>query len=98
MLDLPTIEPMLFSLSILVHDHVLVESEYPSLSLFSVKGSILILGSLANLEMRIILARLVWKFDLRIAPSSEKWLADQKVHDVWGKPPLNVYLTPVEKH
>ena len=48
--------------------------------------------------MRIILARLVWKFDLKLAPSSESWLADQKVHDVWGKPPLNVYLTPVTKH
>lgn len=53
--------------------------------------------SLANLEMRIILARLIWKFDLRLASSSQEWLEGQKVFDVWGKPPLNVYLTPASR-
>lgn len=56
-----------------------------------------VFSSLANLEMRIILARLVWKFDLKLAASSEKWLEGQKVFDVWGKPPLDVYLTPVSR-
>jgi cytochrome P450 len=54
-------------------------------------------SSLANLEMRIILARLIWRFDLKLAPSSEEWMEGQQVFDVWGKPPLNVYLTSVSR-
>lgn len=47
--------------------------------------------------MRIILARLIWRFDLKLAPSSEEWMEGQQVFDVWGKPPLNVYLTSVSR-
>lgn len=49
--------------------------------------------SLANAEMRTILARLVYNFDMELVDPNEDWL-DQDVFFLWKKPPLNVYLTP----
>lgn len=45
--------------------------------------------NLANHEMRIILALLIWNFDFELCPESEGWL-DQKVHFLWVKPQLLV--------
>ena len=45
--------------------------------------------SLANHEMRIILAKLLWNFDFELRPESENWI-DQKVYLLWVKPPLMV--------
>ena len=54
-------------------------------------------NSLAYLEMRIVLARLLWNFDLiGLAPSCENW-ADQNVYLFWDKPELLVQLKPVVK-
>lgn len=43
--------------------------------------------NLANHEIRIILATLIWHFDFELCPESERWL-DQKVHFLWVKPEL----------
>lgn len=51
--------------------------------------------SLAYAEMRLILAKIVYNFDLEIADDSRRWLADQKVFVLWDKPPLNIRLTRV---
>ncbi len=51
--------------------------------------------SLAYIEMRIILARVLWNFDIRIAEDSLDWMSKQRVYNFWEKGPLNVYLTPV---
>ena len=51
-------------------------------------------SSLAYVEMRVILARVLWNFDLALAEDSKQWRKDQKVFVVWEKGPLNVYLTP----
>lgn len=51
-------------------------------------------SSLAYAEMRLVLARLVFNFDMRLADPNSKWL-DQKVYILWDKPELNVVLTPV---
>ena len=50
--------------------------------------------SLAYAEMRLILARILFNFDLELADPNLKWM-DQKVFTLWSKPELNVYLTPV---
>ncbi|KAK3386377.1 cytochrome P450 [Sordaria brevicollis] len=50
--------------------------------------------NLAYLEMRIILARLLWNFDLKIAADSVDWMEKQKIFNFWDKDALNVYLTP----
>lgn len=61
-----------------------------SLCLYANKAS----HSLANAEMRTILARLIYNFDMELVDPNEDWL-DQDVFFLWRKPPLNVYLTPV---
>jgi hypothetical protein len=50
--------------------------------------------------MRLILARVLFNFDMRFADEkeweTEDWM-DQKIWVLWIKKPLNVVLTPVEK-
>lgn len=45
--------------------------------------------------MRLVLAKLVWNFDMRLAEDSKNWLDGQKAHFLWDKPALNVHLSPV---
>lgn len=54
----------------------------------------LMVNSLAYAEMRLILAHVLWNFDLELATESENW-ADQKIFSLWEKGPLYVKLTPV---
>lgn len=49
--------------------------------------------NLAYVEMKVIIARLVWHFDIENATEGD-WL-DQKVYIVWEKSPLWVKLHPV---
>lgn len=51
--------------------------------------------SLAYVEMRIMLARLLWNFDLVLAEESKAWMETQKIYTLWEKGPLNVYLKPI---
>ncbi|KAL1980637.1 hypothetical protein VTN96DRAFT_3888 [Rasamsonia emersonii] len=53
--------------------------------------------NLAYTEMRLILARVIYNFDLRIAEDSLDWVQKQRNFLMWEKGPLNVYLTPVTK-
>lgn len=50
--------------------------------------------SLAYAEMRLILAQVLWNFDMELAPESDNW-ASQKIFSLWQKGPLYVKLTPV---
>lgn len=45
--------------------------------------------------MRLILARVIYNFDLKIAEDSLDWVQKQRNFLMWEKSPLNVYLTPV---
>ncbi|GAW18921.1 hypothetical protein ANO14919_084040 [Xylariales sp. No.14919] len=53
--------------------------------------------NLAYAEMRLILAKLVYNFDMTLSESSRGWLRDQKAYTVWDKPALDVYLKPVAR-
>ncbi|EFQ25384.1 cytochrome P450 [Colletotrichum graminicola] len=53
--------------------------------------------SLAYFEMRIVMAKLLWNFDLELAEDSEEWMETQKIYTIWEKGPLNVYLQPVAR-
>lgn len=52
-------------------------------------------SSLAYAEMRLILARVIFNFDMQIAEDSKGWMERQKVYLFWQKEPLNIHLTPV---
>lgn len=49
--------------------------------------------SLAYAEMRLILAKVLFNFDMELADKEVDWWA-QKAYLLWDKPPLEVYLTP----
>ncbi|AEO60272.1 hypothetical protein MYCTH_2129362 [Thermothelomyces thermophilus ATCC 42464] len=52
--------------------------------------------NLAYAEMRLILARLLWNFDLELMPESRSW-NEQKIYSLWDKGAINVKLTPVPR-
>ena len=43
--------------------------------------------NLALAEMRLILARMLWNFDIELCSQSESWI-NQKIKTLWIKPPL----------
>ncbi len=47
--------------------------------------------------MRLILARLMFDFDMRLADDGKDWIARQRAFSLWERIPLNVYLTPVKE-
>ncbi|TEY32156.1 hypothetical protein BOTCAL_0747g00020 [Botryotinia calthae] len=50
--------------------------------------------NLAYNEMRIILTRIIWNFDLELCPESQAW-DKQKSYILWDKPQLMCKLTPM---
>ncbi|ROV96976.1 hypothetical protein VSDG_04123 [Cytospora chrysosperma] len=53
--------------------------------------------NLAYAEMRTILARMLFNFDLELAEPEKDWM-DQQITSLWVKDALNVRLTPVQGH
>ncbi|KAI4592833.1 hypothetical protein KJ359_010386 [Pestalotiopsis sp. 9143b] len=53
--------------------------------------------NLAYAEMRLIMARMVWNFDLHLHDDSKDWADQSKLYILWDKGPLNVYLIPRSK-
>ncbi|KAK1597519.1 cytochrome P450 [Colletotrichum navitas] len=53
--------------------------------------------SLAYFEIKTVLAKLLWNFDLELAEDSEEWMETQKIYTIWEKGPLHVYLRPVAR-
>ena len=53
--------------------------------------------SLSYSEMRLIMARMLWNFDMRLADESKDWFQTQKAYLLWQKPALAVHLTPVAR-
>lgn len=43
----------------------------------------------------MILARVVFNFDMQIAEESKGWMERQRIFNLWQKLPLKVHLTPV---
>ncbi|KAK2043658.1 cytochrome P450 [Colletotrichum somersetense] len=63
---------------------------------FSVGPRSCIGRNLALAEIRVILARIIWSFDMRIADDSRDWI-DQELYGFWKKGPLHVFLAPRKK-
>jgi len=54
--------------------------------------------NLAYNEMKVILARLIWAFDIALQPECRGWPDEQKAFIVWEKDPLWVQLKEVERN
>ncbi|KAK8023888.1 hypothetical protein PG993_011954 [Apiospora rasikravindrae] len=50
--------------------------------------------NLAYAEVRVIIARLLYRFDIELMPGQERWMDDQRAAFVWIKGPLEVRLKP----
>lgn len=51
--------------------------------------------SLAYVEMRLILARMIWNFDMELQEDSLAWDKKQRVFMIWDKVSMYVRLAPV---
>ncbi|OGM45572.1 cytochrome P450 monooxygenase [Aspergillus bombycis] len=49
--------------------------------------------NLAYMEMRLLLALVLWNFDLELCPASKNW-DNQRVYNLWEKPELKVKILP----
>ncbi|KAJ5941998.1 Averantin hydroxylase [Penicillium verrucosum] len=49
--------------------------------------------NLANIELRLILAKIFWHFDLELSPECRNWPKDQYIYTSWEKIPLKVRIT-----
>ncbi|KAJ5627621.1 hypothetical protein N7490_009849 [Penicillium lividum] len=72
-----------YSLSAWGREVVLVKSRFQSTNLICI--------FLAYVEIRLILANLLYNFDIEICEESENWI-DQDVYTIWNKPALMVHL------
>ncbi|KAF3015244.1 hypothetical protein E8E14_001181 [Neopestalotiopsis sp. 37M] len=88
-------KPMEFHPERFLGDPNFKDDKLDAMQPFSVGPRNCIGRNLAYAEMRLILAKIVYNFDLKIADDSLRWLQDQKAYNLWDKPALNVYLTPV---
>ncbi|KAK8876904.1 cytochrome p450 3a17 [Apiospora arundinis] len=50
--------------------------------------------NLAYTEMRVIISRLLYRFDIELLPGQERWMSKQKSSFIWVKGPLEVKLKP----
>ncbi|KAI9931250.1 hypothetical protein MW887_010912 [Aspergillus wentii] len=51
---------------------------------------------LANAEMRLILTKILWHFDLELSPNCDNWI-DQETYNLWSRPALMVKLSRAQK-
>ncbi|KAK1992908.1 cytochrome P450 [Colletotrichum falcatum] len=75
-------------------DHRFANDAKKAVQPFSVGPRNCIGKNLANAEMRLILARMIWNFEIRPAEDTHKWNEESEVHLLWEKGPVNVKLTP----
>ncbi|EAQ88706.1 hypothetical protein CHGG_05325 [Chaetomium globosum CBS 148.51] len=53
--------------------------------------------NLAYAEMRVVMARMVFEFDMELSERSKNWLKEAKVYTIWKKTELFLRLTPVKR-
>ncbi|KAJ5648686.1 cytochrome P450 [Penicillium lividum] len=87
-------EPEIFAPERWLGDQKFEHDERMALQPFSVGARDCIGKNLAYAEMRLILAKMVWNFEMELDPRSEKWLERNVMSFLWDKPPLHIRLTP----
>ena len=54
-------------------------------------------SSLALAEMRLILAKMLWHFDLELADPENDWYSGLKAYLIWERGSLKIRLKPVQR-
>ncbi|KAI1352187.1 cytochrome P450 [Xylaria sp. FL0043] len=90
-------EPEKFAPERWMNDPKYKNDQLDAMQAFSVGPRNCIGRNLAYAEMRLILAKLVFNFDISLANDSRTWLHNQKAYTIWDKPPLNIHLKPVAR-
>ena len=57
---------------------------------------IMLSRSFASVEMNLILAKLHFKYDLKLTDPGLDWEGQSTLHVMWSKPSLYVQIAPVE--
>ena len=50
--------------------------------------------SLAYMELRVIIARIIWNFDFELVNKEMDWFRDSRVFIMWDKPDLMLKICP----
>jgi cytochrome P450 len=87
------VEPLVFNPERFLGDPKFANDDMSVLQPFGVGPRNCIGKTLAYAEMRVVLARLLYKFDMELAPGNDDWLLNQRVFTFWHKGPLPIYLT-----
>lgn len=66
-----------------------------AMQVFSVGPRNCVGRNLAYAEMRLIIARIIFEFDMELPEESKGWLEGLRVYTIWEKKPLYVRFTPV---
>ncbi|XXG95002.1 hypothetical protein Hte_001262 [Hypoxylon texense] len=53
--------------------------------------------NLAYAEMRLIMAKIIYNFDMKIDNGSRGWMETQQAFNLWHKPGLDIYMKPVAR-
>ncbi|KAI0889737.1 cytochrome P450 ClCP1 [Annulohypoxylon maeteangense] len=88
-------EPNTFAPERFLGDPKFKSDQTDAMQPFSVGPRNCIGRNMAYAEMRLILARIIYNFDMEIAEDSRQWLATQKAYTLWKKPSLNIIMKPV---
>ncbi|TEA21029.1 Cytochrome P450 monooxygenase 1 [Colletotrichum sidae] len=75
------------------NDHDRLDSLQP----FSVGPRNCIGRNLAYAEMRMVLARLIFDFDMQLAQGNDGWIERQRAFGLWERIPLKIHLKPVKR-
>ncbi|KAI0120439.1 cytochrome P450 [Hypoxylon sp. NC0597] len=76
-------------------DERFAQDDLSAMQPFSVGPRNCIGRNLAYAEMRLILARILYRFDIELAPGAGDWIKKQSIYTLWDKPELPMYLKPV---
>lgn len=79
------------------YDPVFEHDNKSSFSPFSAGPRNCIGKNLAYSELRLIMSRLLWNFDVELVEGYQQWSKSHKVYIVWEKTPLMVRLTPLAR-
>ncbi|KAH6647193.1 cytochrome P450 [Truncatella angustata] len=88
-------KPMEFHPERFLNDPIFKGDKLDAMQPFSMGPRNCIGRNLAYAEMRLILAKIIYNFDMRIADESRGWLETQKMYGLWDKPPLEIFLSPI---